>query len=296
MPILPGESLRDRIQQWNQGDCVLEALPFFWGFDQGQPLTDLSHQQAEGSASLLGVALGAAEVAGLVVVSQTCDLVRKLEDRPYAQVAPLVQVGEAELELVRLRMRPRFVYLPTLATRGLVGDLDRILTVEKAFLATWKRHPGFKDELQRRSFAESLRRYYNRPAFPKAFVDALKKLDAWFHDKHDRTPDPPKKGPAPFHPGACLRALAMVLVRPRPSWDAPAFHVDFILVQQPGAGGIPAEDWETFRHACIGKVLLPPEITAHWSDMPLGHLPAKLYLESDLLDLDYLSDETRRMA
>ena len=285
----------DRIQQWSQGDCVLGALPILWGFDKECPLTDTTREQAEDSEPILGVSIGGDEVAGLVVISQTCDIVRRASERPFVQVAPLVERSEEEMELIRLRMKPRFGFLPTLAERRLVADLDRVLTIEKAFLAKWERIPAFRDEIQRLSFTETIRRYYNRPAIPEPFVNAVRKLSAWFHEKHDRVPDPPRKGPVvPFHPGACLRALAMLLVRVNPSWDAPAFHVDFILVRKSDEDGIPASAWEEFKGACQAKVMLPSSMTSRWEDVSLDALPAKLYLECNILDLDYLSDGTRR--
>lgn len=285
----------ERVQQWNQGDYVLGEFPILWGFDKNHPLTKVSLELAEESDPVLGVSIGAEKVSGFVVVSQTCDIVRRVSERPYVQLAPIVSVDEHDVELIRLRLRPRFVYLPSLAEHCLVADLDRILTVEKSFLAVWERFPAFGDEPQRRSFAETIRRYYDRPAFPNAFVEGLRKLETWFREKHDRTPDLPKKGPTPFHPRACLRALEMVLVRPNPSWDAPNLHVDFILIRKSEEDGITALVWEEFRKTCEGKVSLPKEITSRWStEIPLSNLPAKLYLECDQLDLAYLSDETRR--
>ena len=274
---------------------MYSELPILCGYDKERPLTDVSQEQAKESDPILGISIAADTVVGFVVISQTCDIVRRLSDRPFAQVAPIVQVSAGDVESIRLRMRPRFVYLPVLAERCLVADLDRILTIEKSFLAAWERIPLFGEEAQRRSFAETIRRYYNRPAFPDAFVKGIRGLEAWFHKKHDRESDPPKKGPPAFQPGACLRALEMVLVRATPSWNAPVFHVDFLLVRKSDEDEIPASVWEEFKKACEEKLTLPLEIfTSWWSEMPLNHLPAKLFLESDVLDLDYLSDETRR--
>jgi hypothetical protein len=288
--------LQTVIDRWSQGDCTLGELPILWGFAQDHPLTATATEQAGEGEPVLGVTIAAEAVEGLVVVSQTCDIVRGHSDRPYVQVAPLVRTDEVGLDLVRARMRPRFAYLPALADECLIADLDRVFTVEKTLLARWERIPSCEDEGQRRSFSETIRRYYNRPAFPEAFVQAVRGLEAWFRDKHDRWADPPKKGPTPFHPGACLRALEMVLVRANPAWEAPTFHVDVLLVRKSDEDGISAETWKKFMDACKGKVTLPAHITSSWHEMPLLHLQAKRYLESEVLDLDYLSDGSRRTS
>ena len=229
-----------RIKQWSQGDCVLEELPILWGFDKDFPLTETAREQAEKSEPILGVSIGGDAVVGLVVISQTCDIVRDLTERPFVQVAPLVERDEQALELIRLRMVPRFAFIPALRDRRLVADMDRVLTVEKSFLAKWGQIPGFEDEPQRLSFAETIRRYYNRPAFPEQFSDALKKLNRWFQDKHDQAQSPakPRKPPVVFHPGKCMRALDMFLVRVNPSWTASTYHVDFFLVRRSATDGI----------------------------------------------------------
>lgn len=289
-----GENLQTAISQWSQGDAVLGEFPFFWAYDPQKPLKD-SAEQAEDAEPINGVAIAGAMVKGVVLISQTCDIVRAFSDRPYIQLVPLVEVDRHTLDLVRKGMRPRFLFLPAFADQNLVADLDRIISVEKTFLGVWERRPSFSTEAERRSFAESIRRYYSRPAFPAPFVEALRPLEEWFRLKHDKTPDLPKKGKtAPFHPGPCLRALEMVLVKANPSWESMTFRVEFVLVRKLEEDGIPAADWETFIQECRTRAQLPEEIPSEWSEKPLAHLPAKLYLESDILDLGHLSDETRR--
>jgi hypothetical protein len=288
------EGFLNRIQQWSQGDCVLGDFPIFWGFNKEHPLTEISLELAEESDSTLGISIGADQVEGLVVISQTCDIVRKVSDRPFVQVVPIVQVHEKDVETIRLRMRPRFAYLPALSEKGFVADLDRVLTIEKAFLAEWSRYPAFENDSQRRSFIETIRRYYDRPAFPDIFVNGIKKLAKWIHEKHDRESGSGRNEITPSHPGIYLRALEMVLVRARPSWEAESFSVEFILVRKSDEDGISASAWEEFKSLCERKVDLPMTINSRWVEMSLSALPAKLYLECDQLDLNYLSDETRR--
>ena len=48
------------------------------------------------------------EVLGLVVVTQTCDLVRSCVERPFVEVAPLVELSEAQIEAARRGRMPRY--------------------------------------------------------------------------------------------------------------------------------------------------------------------------------------------
>lgn len=295
MGIPDGEDLQAHIRQWRQGDFVLGSQAVVWGYHPDRPLTDTSAELADEAETILGVALASGEVEGLVVISQTCDIIRPFPERPYVQVAPLKRMADASAELaVRRRNQPRYAFLPALGGTGLVVDLDRIFTVEKAMLAHWERQAGCLDDDQRRSLTETIRRYYGRPALPDPFTKAIDNLRGWFKEKHNAGPPPAPRGkPAPLHVGACLQGLEMTLARPSPSWLADQIHVDFLLIRSSLEDGIFEGHWEDFRIACKDKVALPPNFTMEWQVIPFADLPARLYLESDHLDLDYLSDSTR---
>ena len=82
------------------------------------------------------------EVRGLVMLSQTCDVVRGCRARPFIEVAPLIEVPEQWVEEIRRLKRPAFAYVQITAGDRLVADLDRTMTVEKALVAGWARTPG----------------------------------------------------------------------------------------------------------------------------------------------------------
>ncbi len=279
-----GDDLQARINQWHQGDCVLGNQAMYWGFHPDRPLTHLSREAAPEADPHSPPALVAGEVEGLVVLSQRCDIVRDFSERPYVQVAPLVRLKDAgDVAMVKRRSQPKYAYLPALADTGLVAELDRVFTVEKSMLARWERTQGCVDDKQRRSLHETIRRYYSRAALPNAFVQALEKLRTWFQKRHDVS--------APT--GECLRALEMLLVRARPSWMAERVHVDILLIRASLDDGLPERSWETFRETCRTKVTPPPGYEVAWHLMLLAHLSAQLYLESELLDLEHLSDSAR---
>lgn len=120
------------LQEWRQGDLALQELWFVHVGDASTPLTP-----AASEATSDGLQALESEVKGLVVVTQTCDIVRACIDRPYVEVAPLVQVSDDDLQLIKRGRRPAYATLPSLEPDRLAADLDRVMTVEKAVLATW---------------------------------------------------------------------------------------------------------------------------------------------------------------
>jgi hypothetical protein len=212
------EDIDAALQFWRQGDVTLDAgLEFLHLADLSIPLSPAS-QHAAKSITETGGDLSADlnalldEVPGLVMLSQTCDIVRSCERRPFVEVAPLAEMQPEQVEAVRRLRRPAFVYVPAVAARGLVGDLDRIMTVEKSIVAHWQRIPGWDTDDEARSFAEAVARKWARFAYPDDFNDAsaeLKKRVTTRHDKdhaegaHLRLSE--RYGCAPLHHGTTKR-------------------------------------------------------------------------------------------
>jgi hypothetical protein len=115
------EKINSWLQHWRQGDVVLDSgLEFLHLGDLSRPLSSASRQIAnslepdeipQGATPILD------EVAGLVMLTQTCDIIRDCRKRPFVDVAPLVQVTADELSDIRRLRRPAFVYVP-----GAAGD------------------------------------------------------------------------------------------------------------------------------------------------------------------------------
>lgn len=80
------------------------------------------------------------------MVTQTCDIVRSCAERPFIEVAPLVEVNEQLLYEIK-RCRPQFAYISGISQLNLVVDLDRVMTVEKAVVASWQRQPGCHNDI-----------------------------------------------------------------------------------------------------------------------------------------------------
>lgn len=261
------------LRDWRQGDCIVGERWFVLR----------RKAEATGEESEPDGALVEQSVEGLVVLSQTCDLVRDPSDRPYVEVAPLVRPKDpTQLREIQRGRRPAYVWIPGVAERGLVADLDRVMTVEKELLVSWPRTPGCRDDAESRALASALARKRARAAFPDDFVALARKLVARLVDKHDRSSPE----------GEALRALAQIRVRAAPSWDASAVAVELLFILDPEAE--PARPAELDLHLARWLALMPAAGRfgpVEGRVVSLDDLSAREYLDSDPLDLEHLSSD-----
>lgn len=273
------------LQAWRQGDVSLDAgLEFLHLADLSRPHSPASTQVAEAMADdgepiEDGPAPVLDEARGMVMLSQTCDVVRGCRSRPFVEVAPLIQVPEDWVEAIRRLKRPAFAYVPAVAGDRLVADLDRTMTVEKALVAQWTRVPGWETDEELRAFALALSRKRSRFAFPDDFAAAAAALQRRLVDKHDKETDE----------GAHLRALREIRVRAAPSWDDAEVKLTWWFIKD--TDPVDTEvDWPTHMDQWLalfdqtGRFRLDPPTACRLEDMT-----ARDYVESDLLDLDRLS-------
>jgi hypothetical protein len=218
-------------------------------------------------------------VSGFVVVTQTCDVVRTSFRRPYIEVTPLVCVSAGFLEEVRRLRRPAFAYVPATAQQRLVADLDRVMTVEKAVVAKWRRIPGWTTDDEARAFAEALARKRVRFAFPNDFIAITRKLQNRLQRQHNR------RNPE----GAHLRALREIRVRAAPAWDAEAVSLGFWFIkEEEPQNATPA--WPEWTDQWIRLIDQSERYQIEFAiSCRLRDLTAEDYIESDRLDLDALS-------
>ena len=272
----PFASVNEALHGWRQGDCSLSGDWFAYRFDTSKPLTDES-------AALSGEEsdLAESEVLGFVVISQTCDIVRDSAARPYVEVAPLVIVEDRFLVEIERGRRPQYAYLPGLADKKLVADLDRVMTVEKSVVAGWSRTPGCRDDSEVRQFRDAIARKRLRYAFPDDFVGFSKKLQARLQSKHDKKSDE----------GEALRALREIRVKASPSWDASEIDVFFWFIKDPQAQERDPKEWSDLLGKWLDLVPTDGRFT-HRSGVviELEQMTAREFVESDPLDLDHLSD------
>ena len=283
------DAIDDELRHWRQGDVSLDAgLEFLHVADLSHPHSPASVEAVGGSGGetrMAGVATVAAEVEGVVVLTQTCDIVRSCQNRPFVEIAPLVRLDDATVEQVRKLKRPAFAYVSSMATKGLVADLDRVMTVEKAVVANWRRTSGWDTDAENRAFARAIARKRSRIAFPDDFVLAADRFRRRIMEKHNRM----------TVEGSHLRALREIRVRAEPSWsdDAVGLTIWFIKDGDP-EGENP--DWPDLVESWVrlfdesGRFRVKAAVACRLED-----ITARDYVESDALDLDSLSVEAVRV-
>lgn len=261
--------------EWRQGDCVLGEHWFAFRLNPSLPVTDVAHIVAADNGDL-----AEEQVAGLLVLTQTCDIVRSCTERPFIEVCPLVEVDEAKLREIERGRRPAYGFVPALAEQRLVADLDRTMTVEKPVVAKWTRIPGWSTDVQARAFADSLARKRRRFAFPDDFTAFAKRLQNRLIEKHDKqTPE-----------GVALRGLREIRVQATPSWDHATVTLMFWFVRyeedinfQNKSGAAIVEEWLKLVPAGGRFTSVDGQLVT------LEDMTAADYVGSDPLDLDYLS-------
>jgi hypothetical protein len=272
------QNVDDVLQKWRQEDCMLGEERFVHRFDHELPLTEESATVAGEDVNIIE-----SEVRGLVVLTQTCDIVRQCVERPFIEVAPIVEVTELVAHEIERGRRPVYAVIPALRHLRLVADLDRTMTVEKSVVAKWTRTEGCRTDDEMRRFSLALTRKRARFAFPDDFTELVAKLQSRLLEKHDRQSDE----------GHALRALREIRVRAAPSWSAPEVELIFWFIREEDDIDFRGTGWESWCEVWLQ--LIPSSGRFRQVEgfvAALEDLTAKDYVESDPLDLDYLS--TRR--
>ena len=236
------------------------------------------------AAVVEGVENAEASVRGFAVLTQTCDLVRPSGNRPFAEVSPLVEVNDQVLREIERGRRPNYGFVPGVADRRLVADLDRVMTVEKSVVAVWDRVEGCETEDDARRLSLALARKRARTAFPDDFVAFARRLTDRMSRKHDKQ----------SREGRALRSLREIRVRAAPSWDADAVELMFWFILNDGEPAFHPQDWEH----CLTALPQAQSTSGRFVGvdgvvLALDDLTARDYIESDPLDLDHLSTRRR---
>ena len=263
------------LQDWRQGDVVLGQHWFVHRLDPSLAITDSGRAAAEQGADL-----AEDETAGLVILSQTCDVVRSCSERPYVEVCALVEVDQDDLEDIERGRRPAYAFLPRLADRRLVADLDRTMTVVKPVVAGWQRTAGHSGDEQARAFAEALARKRARFAFPDDFNELVAKLKGRLRDKHARN----------TQEGRALRALREIRVSAAPSWESDSITLTFWFIRHDTHVDFEGTSWSALMEGWLHLVPSSGRFREIFGQVAtLDELTAADFVHSDRLDLDHIS-------
>lgn len=276
----PLTEIDDALRSWSQGDFALTQSGFVHLADLRRPLTNEAREAAKAFADdgELGLESVFSTVAGLVVVSQTCDVVRSAAKRPYVEVSPLVKVDATTLGEIRKRRRPAFAVVPSLLSKGIVVDLDRTMTVEKSVVAGWERNEGCRTDQERRAFSTALARKRARYPFPDAFAAVVARF-------RDAAKAAHKAG---TEEGAHIEALTEIRVLAEPGWEDAKPKLTFYFFYEDDPAGF-APNWSAWVEAW-GNALTPDGFVFGTAlAVTLDDLTARDYFDSVELDLEAVS-------
>jgi hypothetical protein len=260
---------------WRQGDCFLGEAWFVFGLASLLPLTDAAKEAASENLELAEI-----PVPGFVILTQTCDIVRPCQKRPFVEIAPLVEVNPDNMLEIQRGYRPQYAYIPGVSGQNLVADLDRVMTVEKAVVARWKRVVGCRTDDEARALAQAISRKRARVAFPDDFNELVGALHNRIKKKHDK--DSPE--------GKALLALHEIRARAAPFWQAEAVELIFYFIRDDNEVTFQGKNWSDLLGQWLelvpkkGRYASIDGVVVTYDD-----LTAREYLESDRLDLDHLS-------
>lgn len=265
-------------QAWRQGDVPQwPTASQAWLATPAMPLTQPSKEM---TGDRFGVVLAAAQ--HLVIVTQTCDIVRDCRDYAHITLAGVVTLDGDKAQQAKRGHRPRYVALPALGP-GHFADTSLLVSAEKTILLEFDRLQGVATDREQRQFAEGIALSFGRSALPDDLVGALDKLTRRIKQKHDKD----------SKEGRALRSLDDIRIRGLPSWTADDIDVRVLFcppTQDEAESCMPPEQWDETVDEWMG--LAEPEgvirtIGGDW--LALDRMTALDYLNSDHLDLEYLS-------
>lgn len=266
------------LADWRQGDVLLDVdIPFVTFGHAGLPLT-LGVEVEAGDDPLVDLLT---DEPGYVVVSQTCDIVRSAEVRPYVELCPLIEISGEDLVNVRAGRMPRYAAVAGTADRRLVADLDRTMVVEKPLLAALPvaaRTIGCPTDADTRRLAQALARKHARFAFPDDFSIGMRPVTKQVVTRHGK--DSPMGGF--LGRVSDIRALS-------PDWSAAEPDVMLLFVFET-VGDIPSDADEHI--AALTDKFAPTGlfVAIAGQAVSLDTMTAARYRESDALDFDHLSE------
>lgn len=276
-------NLNDLVLDWCQGDVLANApMPFVHLALAKYPITELSrlisqNLETDDEYQLLSVADKSNH--GFLVVSQTCDVIRTWQTRPYLELAPLVSMSEQDLATAIAGKSSRFFSNRILSGQKLAADLDRIMTVEKSILMLAEKRRCCVTDKEQSQLRAALARKRSRFPFPDDFVDLLVAVRKRVISKHKKDTDE----------GQFLRNVREIRVLPSPNWEAPKVDLTFyFLFDTPD---LITEATQKHADDLCGRFIpstkySQPEAVV----LSLIELSAAVYLSSSALEFDFLSD------
>jgi len=207
-----------KMSTWRQGD-VADFKKFMHVADLTKPVTEISLKAAserQGS----GLVNLTSSVEAIVLLTQTCDIVRNSDERSYIQVCPVLLVDQEKADQAASGELVRYAALPWY-TSNAVADLDRMMTIEKGMLAGFEKLASWSHDLEIVKFQNSIVRRYERFAFPNEFNKGMSKLKKKITSRHGK--------PSSIE-GVLFSKILQVRVEAELSWNAQSYTVLFHFI------------------------------------------------------------------
>ncbi len=259
----------EQLRAWRQGDYTtdLKSAITVEGFEDGIP--DVRDGDAE----------------GVIVTSQTCDIVNSGPGREYVTVVPLIKATEGMVADAEKGVTPNLAALETPPAPDIVADLNRPFSVRKEFLAGQARSAGFVSDARRARFADALARKAGRFAFPDDFArHVLGSIRERARKAAGKDSDQ----------GKAYASIASIRASAHPGWDDADVAIGFFFILEP-------EDRRPATIPQIRTVLADHLKAIKWPQgfraaddggfeiVSIDDLTAGQYAGSQPVDLDYLS-------
>ena len=212
-------SIDEASRSWKQG-TTFRAVPLVRLANVDKPLS-----RAASSASRNGRRSVTAIRESLefgVIVTQTCDVVRRCAERPHVHIAAVVELnGQERIEAAK-GWRPRYAAAEWLGPSWFV-DLDRQCMVEKAVLVDCTFEGGPRSPQSDQQLARSLGRHRERYPFPDDLAPCVRPLIERLRSKAGKA----------TAQGRRIDEIVEIRVRADPSWDSPRITIELVFLIDP---------------------------------------------------------------
>ena len=272
------EELTVSLDCWEQGD-ILPVNQMAFLADPARPLTPESAQVP----GLLNNQIGAPTVVvasaplGMILVSQTCDIIKQADRSPFVLAAPLRTLNADQTKAAALGRMPRYIPIPGVEGE-IFADLAATCCLEKTLLVGTPAVKGCRSDEERRQFSRALARFFDRFAFPDEFHPATQALKTRFS----------QLGGEDAEGKARNLVLEVRAVTAEGDWGAAQLHVHlyFLVDLEEDYLNLPEEIWQRAADDWVSDCVPTERIAAFTGEvLPLDRLPAGDYLRSDGVDL-----------
>lgn len=280
---------------WQQGDVLQsDEAALVVVADVHRPLTEVAADAASevgGSGDRL--MLVEEEVEGLVITSQTCDVIETCVTTPELTLSPIVRLAGEKAAVAAAGWVPRYAPVPGVGDDAF-ADLGRSTTLQKGALTSWKQTRGLRSDEETRTFQRIAGRNVGRFAFPDDMKPATDALRMRLRKKRDKD----------SFEGRALNMVEEIRMLATPDWSASDIDVDIYFLGSTRGEMAALEEAEKEKTPQKGQVSDWEALRVEWQNrcspygviktlrvqiLGLDEFDARSYVDSDAMDLGGMS-------